>query len=337
MYWPGRSSPSARGLSHSGVVGEPVVLVRQADESIRVLSNVCRHRWMKVCEGSGHAERLVCPYHAWTYALDGRLRAAPQMGETPGFDVNQVCLPIIRHTIWQGFVYINLDGQAEPLAPQLALIDEEIEEFGLSDWRVAASVDCGEYPWRQKVMQDNGECYHHLGAHRETFEPNYPAREVKTTAAGRRSMQVSPVREGSARKSPDGKEYAPGHFAPVPGLKDWQRKSFILVNVLPNFFIYLQADMGMKLRVSPLQAGRIGLVADILLPLQTFQEPGLESDLEAAISFFNRFNDEDEFINTRVQRGSLSDFAEPAPLSHLEQHNRHVAWWVASQLTAAKD
>jgi choline monooxygenase len=111
-----------------------------------VLSNVCRHRWMKICEGSGHAERLVCPYHAWTYALDGRLRAAPQMGETPGFDVNQVCLPIIRHTIWQGSVYINLHGQAEPLAPQLAPIDEEIEEFGLSDWRVAASVDCGEYP-----------------------------------------------------------------------------------------------------------------------------------------------------------------------------------------------
>ena len=102
---------------------------------------------MKVCEGSGLAERLVRPYHAWTYALDGRLRAAPQMGETPGFDINQVCLPTIRHTIWQGFVYINLHGQAEPLAPQLAPIDEEIAAFGLSDWRVAVSVDCGEYAW----------------------------------------------------------------------------------------------------------------------------------------------------------------------------------------------
>ena len=316
------------------VVGEPVVLVRQHDRSLRVLSNVCRHRWMKVCGSAGHAATLVCPYHSWTYELDGHLKAAPEMRETPGFNVDEVCLPAIRHTLWQGFVYINLDGRADPLGPQLEIIDERVAEFGLVDWRVAASVDCGEYPWDWKVMQDNGECYHHLGAHMETFEPNYPAREVTTTSADGWTMQVSPVRKGRCRKGLDGKEYAPGHFTPVAGLKDWQRTSFMLVYVLPNFFIYLQADMGMKLRVFPLEAGRIHLVADILLPPHAFDEPGLESGLEAAISFFNRFNDEDEFINTRVQRGTASEFAKPAPLSHLEQHNRHVAWWTAAKLTS---
>ena len=315
------------------VVGEPIVLVRGADDTLRVLSNVCRHRWMKVCEGAGNAKALVCPYHSWSYHLDGRLRAAPEMSQTPGFASENVCLPVIRHEIWQGFVYINLDGQAKPLGNQLTALDEQISEYGLADWRVTTSVDCGEYPWDWKVMQDNGECYHHLGAHLESFEVNYPAREVRTHCADAWSMQISPVRKGRRRVADDGLEYAPGYFAPLPGLKEWQRTSFVLAYVLPNFFIYLQPDMGMKLRVFPLAAGRLRLVADILLPPHVFEEPNVEQGVQAAVDFFNRFNDEDEFVNARVQRGTRSDFAVPAQLSHLEEHNRHVAWWIASQLT----
>ncbi len=314
------------------VVGEPLVMVRGSDRVIRILSNVCRHRWMRVCTGAGSAKTLVCPYHSWTYNLDGSLRAALEMDQTPGFDPSKVCLPEIRHEVWQGFVYVNLSGKAASLTPQLEPVAKRIAEFDLNHWRVATTVDCGEYPWDWKVMQDNGECYHHFGAHSQTFEPNFPAREVTTECGDSWITQIANSSKSCRRLGKDGMEYVPGVFEPIPGLDAWQRTSFILIYVLPNFFIYLQADMGMKLRVLPLEAGRIHLLADILLPPGAFELPDFQQRLDSSVEFFERFNEEDVVVNIGVQTGSRSQFAGPAPLSHLEKHNRHVAWWVASQL-----
>ncbi len=315
------------------VVGEPLVMVRDKEGVLRVFSNVCRHRWMRVCQGAGNAGSLVCPYHAWTYNLDGSLRAAPEMDQTPDFDIGTTSLPQVHHEVWEGFVYVNLDGNAKPLTPQLQSITTRISEYKLDQWRVAATVDCGEYPWDWKVMQDNGECYHHYGAHSETFQIDYPARDVITECDDAWILQVAPSSKSSRRIGDDGLEYSPGNFEPGSGLADWQRTSFTLIYVLPNFFIYLQADMGMNLRMLPLGAGRIHLLADVILPPQAFMVSDFEQRLSTCVEFFKRFNEEDVAVNIGVQDGSHSKFAGSAPLSHLEAHNRHIAWWVASRLT----
>ena len=124
----------------------------------------------------GHCEMFVCPYHAWTYNLDGRLRGAVEMQHTPDFDASEVRLPEIRHEVWQGFVFVNLDGQADPLAPRLAPLDEAIAEYDLASWVTVRALDFGEQPWDWKVMMDNGDVYHHLGLHRDTVEPRSPGR-----------------------------------------------------------------------------------------------------------------------------------------------------------------
>ena len=315
------------------VVDEPLLVVRDLEGALRVLSNVCRHRWMSLCHGSGNCKALVCPYHSWTYHLDGRLRQAPEMERTPGFDLKKIALPTFRHEIWQGFVYANLDGKAAPLAPQLAAVDAQIGEFGLPAWRVATSIDCGEYPWDWKVMQDNGECYHHIGAHLETFEATFPARRATTQVEGIQIVQHSPAREEKLQRGEDGLDYVPGYFTPLPGLTLQQRTSFTLIYVLPNFFIYLQADVGMNMRMFPVAAGRFALQCDILVPPHAFDLPDFDARLQRMADFFNRFNAEDIAINTRIQLGLQSAHARAAPLSHLEAHNLHVARWVAQQLT----
>ena len=315
------------------VVGEPVVMLRDRQGTLRVLSNVCRHRWMKICVGTGNREFLVCPYHAWTYELDGKLRGAVEMNNSPGFDPRQIALPIIRHEVWQGFVYINLDGKAQPLGPQLLQVDEQIAEFELASWEVARSIDCGEYPWDWKVMQDNGECYHHVGAHLETFEPNYPARGTITHCDGPTIIQWCPSRKQRRVQGADGKEYAPHYFTPMPGLTEKQRTCFMLVYLLPNFFIYLQADYGMKLRVFPTAAGKIRMFSDFLVPPFARELPDFEQRLNKAVEFFNAFNNEDYAVNSAIQEGLKSAWSVPAPLSHLEAHNQHVARWVAEQLS----
>ena len=145
-------------------------------------------------------------------------------------------------------------------------------------------------------------------------------------------FQVSPSRP-ETRRTFEGDEYAPGDFHPAPGLQPWQRNSFILIYVLPNFFIYAQPDMGINMRVFPVSAGRFRMRSDLYFPPRAYDTPDFAQRLERAVKFFNRFNDEDVRINTEVQIGSGSMHAKPGMLSHLEHHNRHVAWWIASKLT----
>src|SRR5262245_45407552 len=102
------------------VLGEPLVMVRDGAGEVRVLSRICRHRAMPVGSGAGHARTFVCPYHTWTYALDGRLLGAPEMRETPGFDPAACRLPGLRSEVWEGFVFVSFDPEAPALGPSLA-------------------------------------------------------------------------------------------------------------------------------------------------------------------------------------------------------------------------
>ena len=92
------------------ILGEPIVMLRGNDGELRVFSNICRHRWMKLLEGTGRKAVITCPYHAWVYGLDGTLRRAPEMDQHPDFDPASCHLETLNHEIWQGFVYVNLDG-----------------------------------------------------------------------------------------------------------------------------------------------------------------------------------------------------------------------------------
>jgi phenylpropionate dioxygenase-like ring-hydroxylating dioxygenase large terminal subunit len=162
------------------IAGHPVVAVRDQD-GVRVLTNVCRHRWSTVVDpGCSHGRNLVCPYHRWSYALDGHLQAAPLTNAT---DLDGVALPEVRHELWLGFVMVNLDGTAPPVAESLAGLTEQ-----LAPWRVDELVTAGSRTfsstWNWKVMVENWiECYHHIGAHRTTVEPWQPARSTKVVDA----------------------------------------------------------------------------------------------------------------------------------------------------------
>lgn len=105
----------ASGLANPGdyttfdLAGQPVVVLRDREGMLRAFSNVCLHRMSTIVEGSGNKRVLVCPYHAWTYGLDGKLRGAPYMAETTGFCKENYALPTIRCEEWLGWIYITLD------------------------------------------------------------------------------------------------------------------------------------------------------------------------------------------------------------------------------------
>ena len=174
--------PSAGDYLCFDVLEEPVVVTRDKRGELHVLSRICRHRWMEVCTGQGSAGALVCPYHAWTYELDGRLRHAPEMDKTPGFDVASIRLPEIRSEVWEGFIFVNISGDAEPLSETLGAAREQLRGYRLEDWVTVRSLDLGVSEWDWKIFMDNGEIYHHLMLHRETVEPRSPANLAITGA-----------------------------------------------------------------------------------------------------------------------------------------------------------
>ena len=126
-------------LGHIGEVSEPgdfyttemldeqILVTRDMDGEVHVLSNVCRHRGNRVAEGSGNSKRFVCQYHTWSYDNTGALLAAPLIDNTPSFDKRKCSLPEFTSEIWNGWIFVNLDGKASPLAQRLTGLQEKIK------------------------------------------------------------------------------------------------------------------------------------------------------------------------------------------------------------------
>ena len=111
------------------LIDEPLIVVRGKDNRVRVLSNVCRHRSSVIAEGDGNTKNFVCPYHAWTYGTDGQLLRAPYMDKVKGFKVKGCRLPEFATEVWHGFLYVNLDGKAKPLAPRLKGLEPYVRNY----------------------------------------------------------------------------------------------------------------------------------------------------------------------------------------------------------------
>ncbi len=158
------------------LLGTPLVLVRDEEHRLRAYSRICLHRAFPIVSGSGNAKRLVCPFHRWSYDLDGRLRAAPLMDQVTGFDRDTFRLPELPLEEWQGFVMVSTNAHAEPLAPRMKPLDELLDPLGFCDF-VSADVLEFDSPWNWKVMVENFmESYHHQGPHAETLQRTNPAK-----------------------------------------------------------------------------------------------------------------------------------------------------------------
>ncbi len=157
--------PGAFVATRAGAL--PVVVVRGRDGELRAFVNVCRHRGSIVCEGEGRRETLQCPYHAWTYDLDGSLRAAPRADREPGFSTDGLGLVPVAVASWGPFVFVNPNPDAEPLEDFLGDVPGELAAGGVDVDALAfhSRVD-GTYAANWKVCAENYlECYHCAVAH----------------------------------------------------------------------------------------------------------------------------------------------------------------------------
>jgi phenylpropionate dioxygenase-like ring-hydroxylating dioxygenase large terminal subunit len=191
--------PLAGDFINLDFLGEPLIVVRDKSGSVRVLSRACPHRGMDIMppgfghdghgpaefreggEDRGHTRLFLCPYHSWTFELDGGLKACPEMGEAKDFCRADWGLKEFRSEIWNGFVFVNLDGTAEQsVADQYALLTEEVARWDIGNMHVVFEshwdIACN---W--KILAENFmESYHHAGTHIKTLQPIMPARGTWT-------------------------------------------------------------------------------------------------------------------------------------------------------------
>lgn len=163
--------PKAGDFLAPNVAGEPLIVVRAQDGAVRAMSAVCQHRGQLVaCEAGKAARSFRCPLHYWTYDLNGRLLGAPRMDDIDKLR-KKVKLPQVAIELWHGFIFVNLDDNAEPLAPSLAKLEPYWDGYGDADLQVVPpGVLDTPLPWNWKVHAENfTDAYHpefvHTGTH----------------------------------------------------------------------------------------------------------------------------------------------------------------------------
>ena len=309
------------------LLGEQLLITRDQSNEIHVMSRTCLHRWTEVVSGAGNTERFVCPFHAWTYALDGRLLGAPVTRQEPGFEPEQCRLAAFHHEVHDGFVFVNLDGQTSSLAPAMQPLSERSRNYRPAELKVAGvlSYEC-EYNWKI-VVETFMEAYHHPTLHPETIEPYYPARTSYAEPGGAAYAGLhTPVKPSMS--SDPGRIY----FPMMAGLTVDEQNDFVVYNVYPCHLLSLMPDAVYWFRTTPVAPDHTKLDCTLLLPPELLQADGAEENIEEVLHWVDVVNQEDIAVNVTQQRGLTSRRARPGRLNHLEEANIQFADYVGRMM-----
>lgn len=295
------------------LLGEPLVAVRDQAGALRVLSRVCRHRWMPVVEGAGSRRSFQCPYHLWTYALDGRLLGAPEMQRAEGFDAAACRLPEVRSEVWEGWLFVCFDPEAAPLGPALEPLRRRVAAWRLGDMRVVGEPLEFDSPWNWKLMVENFiESYHHFGIHADTLEPIFPARTTFVDdEEGPFVVLRNPTR---AELGP-----VPSLLPSLAGLSAAQQSELVVCCVFPLHLFALSSDHAVWYQMEPLAVDRFRLRIHLCLPPEVAADPAHAAAIQELRAALEAIHRQDIVACAGVQAGLRSRFAAVGRLSHLEK------------------
>lgn len=312
-----------------GTVGrKEVVVVRTEDGGIRAHLNTCRHRGTRLVTGPGEEKALRCPYHGWTYHLDGTLVGAPENRTIPCLDKAKLSLFAARVEVFCGLIFVNLDAEADPLAPQLdgvrplleRYLGGEMEPFGEARIHIDDPEFVQESNW--KVAVDNYlEGYHVPVAHPGLMRLlDYKRYSVQTTHTY--VTYDAPLRDKASDNWAE--RMYQRLVRPMPGLTDDDRRIFRYIAIYPNTVIDLYPDHVLLWKMNPLGVDRVGVPGTYLRRKDCDLRTRIAQRLNLYVSKIT--NDEDEDLVSRMQIGLGNIDFRPGPLSLREQG---VAWFAA--------
>ncbi|MGI9235061.1 MAG: aromatic ring-hydroxylating oxygenase subunit alpha, partial [Woeseiaceae bacterium] len=283
------------------IIGEPLIILRDREGTIRALSAACRHRGAELVSGKGNCSRLVCPYHAWTYKLSGELIGAPLMEGALGFDKAEHNLPTVRAETWGGFVFINFDADATPLLESLGGLPERLGSYAMEDMVVTRKWE-NRFNANWKVWVENSrEGYHVPSIHRESLNTFYPGFKYSGFKAkgepGVYIMNTSDIETGL---------YVPRDktLPFIDGLSAEDQACTHFMIFYPHLLLNLPPDRITFHQYFPEGPEWTRIVTWCCFPKSTVELPNFEKDVEEKYyPQMRMFIDEDKGVCEIVQRG----------------------------------
>jgi Rieske 2Fe-2S family protein len=307
------AQPGSRRALRVG--SESVLVARDSAGRLRGFFNVCRHRGHELVALGASAEgRLIqCPYHGWTYEADGSLRSAPRLGYRPGFDPKEHGLVPVRVDEWQGWIFVNVSGQARPLREHLGNLDDVMAPWNPVGMVEAAPMDyVVEANW--KLIHENyQECYHCPQIHPELCRVSPPQSGFNVDATGVWIGGWMDLEEGAETMSLTGRGGAPV----LPELNAELRRRVYYLGLFPNVLISPHPDYVLAHRLEPISPTRTRIECRCLFPREVVERNGF--DPSYARDFWDLTNRQDWAACESVQRSTASIGFQPGPISEPEE------------------
>jgi Rieske 2Fe-2S family protein len=283
-------------------LGDDSIVVVGSDEGPRAFHNTCRHRGARIVdEPEGRVRRLRCPYHAWTYGFDGRLRSAPFTDELEGFDIACYGLRPVRLAVVEGLLLLDLSGEAPPPAGHIGDLQPLLTRYRTGELRRAARrVYDVEANWKA-IAENYNECLHCPGVHPELNRLSHYLSGESITGEGMwcgGSMVLSEGAETMARKE----RRAPR--PPIAGLTPEQQREVLYFSLFPNALVSLHPDYLMLHTLWPRDTGRTRVICEWFFEPETMAADGF--DPSDAVGFWDQVNREDWEVCRLTQQGMRS-------------------------------
>jgi phenylpropionate dioxygenase-like ring-hydroxylating dioxygenase large terminal subunit len=309
------------------LAGEPVIVLRDGEGRLRAMSNVCRHRMSTLLEGRGNARSIVCPYHAWTYGLDGRLRGAPAMAANEAFCKGDIALPQVRCVDWQGWIMVTLNPDAPDPAARLSGVDALVGKYAMQNY-VEAFREEFDWATNWKVLAENFmESYHLPVCHAATIGPTVDLMQM-TCPEGLPAFNYHHIIKNDAL------DLTLAHPTNT-SLQGDDRRTTWLLSIYPALLITLSPGYFWYLSLTPDGPGRVHVLFGGGLAPEFVADPQAGAHFARLRALLDEVNAEDKGCVERVYRGLCAGLSAPGPLSHLERPNYDFAAYIAGMMPVA--
>ncbi len=311
------------------LAGQPIMVVRTRAGEIRAQSNVCLHRMSTLLEGRGNTRRITCPYHAWSYDLEGDLIGAPAMNLNTAFCKQGMKLPSVRCEQWQGWIMVSLNPDAPPVSEALAEVESLVGDFAMGDY-IETFNETHVWDTNWKVLAENFmESYHLPVCHAGTIgglsklddmvcPPGLSAFNYHTILKDD-SLKIAMAHENNTCLSGE------------------RRRTTYLLAIYPSLLITLTPGYFWYLSLHPEGVGKVRIGFGGGMSPDYVNDPASQQHFAELKSLLDRVNIEDRGCTEKVYRGLCAELSKPGPLSHLERPNYDFAHYLANRVGAAAE
>jgi phenylpropionate dioxygenase-like ring-hydroxylating dioxygenase large terminal subunit len=323
----------ADALAQSGdyvtldLAGQPIIVLRDKSGALQAMSNVCRHRMSTLLEGRGNTRAIVCPYHAWTYNLDGTLRGAPAMTKNEGFCKDDYRLPSIRCETFLGWVFVTLNPDVQPVARQLAQVQKLVGDYDMAAY-TETFFESHIWDTNWKVLAENFmESYHLPVCHAGTIGGLSKLDEM-ICPPGEEAFNYHTILKDDSLKiamaHPDNTR-----------MKGERRRTTYLLAIYPSLLITLTPGYFWYLTLHPHGVGQVKIGFGGGMSNDFADDPDAQANFNQLKTLLDAVNVEDKGCTEKVYRGLSSQSAEPGHLSHLERPNYDFAHYINARIQGA--